>query len=147
MSDTINFYSTSGKYGSFSNFSRHPVKIYGKTWPTSEHAFQAQKFLDKGIQERIRKCSTPGEAAKMGRKRSLPLRKDWEKVKDNIMCEIVLAKFSQNKQQRTTLLYTGDSKLVEHTTNDSYWGDGGDGSGKNQLGKTLMKVRKELSGG
>ena len=27
---------------------------------------------------------------------------------------------------------------------DSYWGDGGDGSGKNQLGKTLMVVRGKL---
>ncbi len=29
---------------------------------------------------------------------------------------------------------------------DSYWGDGGDGSGKNMLGKILMRVRDELRG-
>jgi predicted NAD-dependent protein-ADP-ribosyltransferase YbiA (DUF1768 family) len=27
---------------------------------------------------------------------------------------------------------------------DSYWGDGGDGSGKNMLGKVLMRVRDDL---
>jgi hypothetical protein len=33
---------------------------------------------------------------------------------------------------------------VEHTTNDRYWGDGGDGSGKNRLGALLMELRAEL---
>ncbi len=32
----------------------------------------------------------------------------------------------------------------QHTANDRYWGDGGDGSGRNQLGLTLMRVRDEL---
>ena len=39
---------------------------------------------------------------------------------------------------------SGDAKLVEHTENDSYWGDGGDGSGRNMLGQILMQVRDEL---
>ena len=43
-----------------------------------------------------------------------------------------------------TLLATGDSTIVEHTENDAYWGDGGDGSGKNRLGQILMRVREKL---
>jgi hypothetical protein len=35
-------------------------------------------------------------------------------------------------------------KLVEHTSNDSYWADGGDGSGRNMLGRLLLRVRDEL---
>jgi predicted NAD-dependent protein-ADP-ribosyltransferase YbiA (DUF1768 family) len=31
--------------------------------------------------------------------------------------------------------------LVEHTSNDSYWADGGYGSGQNRLGFLLMKIR------
>ena len=42
------------------------------------------------------------------------------------------------------LMGTGDAKLVEHTENDDYWGDGGDGSGKNMLGQILMRIRAEL---
>ena len=42
------------------------------------------------------------------------------------------------------LLGTGEATLVEHTSNDAYWGDGGDGSGKNMLGQILMKIRDEL---
>jgi predicted NAD-dependent protein-ADP-ribosyltransferase YbiA (DUF1768 family) len=41
----IHFYSASGDYGCFSNFSRHPVFLKGKRWPTSEHYFQAQKEM------------------------------------------------------------------------------------------------------
>jgi len=80
----------------------------------------------------------------MGRDRKRPLRRDWEKVKDNIMREAVLAKFTQHEDLRAILLGTGDARLVEHTVNDSYWGDGGDGSGRNRLGEILMSVREEL---
>jgi N-glycosidase YbiA len=44
-------------------------------------------------------------------------------------------------------LATGDAKIVEHTENDAYWGDGGDGSGQNKLGQILMEVREELRHG
>ncbi|MFR3747673.1 NADAR domain-containing protein [Streptococcus sp.] len=42
------------------------------------------------------------------------------------------------------MLATGDGILIEHTRNDDYWADGGDGSGKNKLGLLLMQVREEL---
>ncbi len=142
--NVINFYSTQGEYGCFSNFSRHPVWLKGKSWPTSEHYFQAQKFAGTTHEEDIRKAKTPGLAAQMGRDRKRPLRRDWEAVKDGIMHEVVLAKFSQHADLKEVLLATGDAKLVEHTFNDSYWGDGGDGSGQNMLGQILMRVREEL---
>ncbi len=144
MSDSINFYSVSEDYGCFSNFSRHPIRLKNKTWPTSEHYFQAQKFHGTSREEEIRGAKSPMVAARMGRSRKHKLREDWESVKDGIMREAVLAKFTQHKELREILLGTGDAKLVEHTTNDSYWGDGGDGSGQNRLGQILMSVREEL---
>ncbi len=140
----IKFYQTAGQYGGFSNFSRHPVKLKGKTWPTSEHYFQAQKFIDTPHEEELRKIVRPSDVAKAGRDRSRPLRRDWESVKDGVMREVVLAKFSQHPELKETLLGTGDAKLIEHTVNDSYWADGGDGSGKNMLGIILMEVRQQL---
>jgi ribA/ribD-fused uncharacterized protein len=80
----------------------------------------------------------------MGRDRKRPLRRDWESVKDNVMYQALVAKFTQHDDLRQILLGTGDALLVEHTENDSYWGDGGDGSGKNRLGHLLMRVRTEL---
>lgn len=52
------------------------------------------------------------------------------------------AKFTQNPKILEKLLSTGNRPIVEHTVNDSYWGDGGDGSGKNRLGIILMELRE-----
>ncbi len=139
---TINFYRCTQAYGCFSNFSPHPVNMKGQVWPTSEHYFQSQKFVGTSHEEEIRKCDTPSKAAKMGR--SLPLRKDWESVKDDVMKEVIFAKFSQHTDLKEILLSTESATLIEHTTNDSYWADGGNGSGKNMLGKILMQAREQL---
>ena len=143
----IHFYSTAGEYGCFSNFSRNSIYLKGKRWPTSEHYFQSQKFAGESDEEEIRKAAKPSLAASIGRDRKRPLRRDWESVKEQVMLEALRAKFKQHEELKAILLGTGDAILVEHTANDSYWGDGGDGSGKNRLGQLLMKVREELLGG
>lgn len=142
--NTINFYSQNEEYGCFSNFSPHPVYIDNVCYSTTEHYFQSQKFTDEKYRLKIIKAETPSKAATLGRSRSIPLRKDWERIKDGIMLLAVRTKVEQHKDVYDTLMSTGNAVLVEHTKNDSYWGDGGDGSGRNQLGKTLMKVREEL---
>jgi ribA/ribD-fused uncharacterized protein len=144
MPDVINFYRVSGEFGCFSNFAPYPVRMDGKVWPTAEHYFQAQKFEAAEQREQIRKTKSPMIAARMGRDRKKPLRRDWESVKVAIMREVVRAKFTQHDDIRQILLSTGDATIVEHTQNDSYWGDGGDGSGKNMLGCILMEIREEL---
>lgn len=146
MTDTINFYSVSDEYGEFSNFAAFPIKLDGLVWPTSEHYFQAQKFDDVTYREKIRKAKTPMIAAQLGRDRKMKLRRDWESVKVDIMFKAVAAKFSQYQELKNQLLETGDARLVEHTDNDSYWGDGGNGQGRNMLGQLLMKVRDNLQG-
>lgn len=140
----IKFYRVSDEYGCFSNFSPHPFELGGKVWLTSEHYFQAQKFLDDKIQEEIRREKSPMIAARMGRDRNKPLRPDWETVKDEIMMHAVRAKFTQHADIRATLLSTGNANLIEHTANDRYWADGGDGSGRNRLGELLMQIREEF---
>jgi len=144
MVKVINFYRTGDEYGCFSNFAAYPVEIRGQVWPTSEHFFQAQKFAGSQHEEAIRSVKSPMIAARIGRNRSKPIRPDWEQVKDDIMREAVRSKFSQHRDLREILLATGDALIVEHTKNDSYWGDGGDGSGRNMLGRILAEVRVEL---
>jgi hypothetical protein len=63
------------------------------------------------------------------------------------MEKALIAKFTQHEDLRALLLGTGDAPLIEHTANDDYWGDGGDGSGANRLGILLMKVRQTLTKG
>lgn len=140
----IKFYRVNDQYGEFSNFAPFPFSDGETIWPTSEHYFQAQKFLDKAIQEKIRNLESPMAAALEGRNRNNPLRADWEDVKDDVMRYAVLEKFRQNPSLQSLLISTGDAEIIEHTTNDSYWADGGDGKGKNKLGKILMEVRDSL---
>ena len=144
MTGVVNFYSVGDEFGEFSNFAPYPFTLDGERWQTSEHYFQAQKFEDKSYKAKIRKSNSPLLAAQMGRDRKQKLRRDWESVKVEVMRAAVLAKFTQHEELRVLLLSTGDSKLVEHTENDDYWGDGGDGSGKNMLGRILMQVRESL---
>ncbi len=142
--DPILFYRVGERYGEFSNFAPFPIRLKNRTWPTTEHYFQAQKFAGTPSEEEIRRAKSPMIAARMGRSRRRPLRKDWEGVKDGIMLDALRAKFAQHAELKTLLLDTGEARIVEHTTNDSYWGDGGDGSGLNKLGQLLMRLRSEM---
>ena len=140
----IYFYKINEAYGCFSNFSHYGFELDGKWWMTSEHYFQAQKFHNTKYEEMVRLLDNPMKAAEMGRDRSLPLRKDWEEVKDAVMEKAVMEKFKQNKEIREVLLSTDQDSIVEKTTDDYYWGCGKDGSGQNKLGKILMRVREKL---
>lgn len=140
----IRFYTARGPRGGLSNFSRHAIRLKDKVWPTSEHYFQAQKFVGHPVEEMVRLAGTPTEAKKLGSTRRYYMRKDWDNVREEIMLEVLYAKFSQHADLRAMLLETGNAPLVEHTAKDSYWGDGGDGSGKNRLGICLGIVRQRL---
>ncbi|TQQ86134.1 NADAR family protein [Cronobacter sakazakii] len=144
MTQKIYFYRVNEPYGVFSNFHSTGFSVSEIWWPTVEHYFQAQKFHDEILREKIRSLTSPMEAAKVGRSRNYPLREDWELIKDDVMRFAVLKKFSQNDEAKNILLSTGGAELIEHTKNDRYWADGGDGTGKNMLGKILMETRTVL---
>ncbi|EOE5650614.1 NADAR family protein [Cronobacter sakazakii] len=144
MTQKIYFYRVNEPYGVFSNFHSTGFSVSEIWWPTVEHYFQAQKFHDEILREKIRSLTSPMEAAKVGRSRNYPLREDWELIKDDVMRFAVLKKFSQNDEAKNILLSTGGAELIEHTKNDRYWADGGDGTGKNMLGKILMETRSVL---
>jgi ribA/ribD-fused uncharacterized protein len=143
--DVIRFYRPTDPWGELSNFYPSPMTIDALTWATSEHYFQAAKFPGAPQAERVRLAATPAEAKVLGSDRTAPLRRDWTAVRDAVMRTALTAKFTQHDDLRTLLLGTGDAVLVEHTERDSYWGDGGDGSGVNRLGLLLMEVRAELA--
>ena len=131
-----------GKYYFLSNFFEAPVVYDGIAYKNNEAAFQAAKVLDSDIRKQFATLD-PSSAKRKGR--HVTLRGDWEKVKYDIMYEICLAKFSQNEDLKAKLLATGDEYLEEgNTWGDRIWGTV-NGVGENHLGKTLMRVREELS--
>ena len=134
------------KYRFLSNFYMSEYKLNGKSYYTVENGFQSYKTDPPD--ERIRVAGTPSEAKRLGR--LVPLRSDWEEIKDKVMHEHVLAKFSQNDDLKQLLIKTNDAVLCEDNTwHDNYWGDCTCDKcqfieGKNMLGKILMKVREQL---
>ena len=169
---TINFYSATAEFGVFSNFYPSKVVYNGKEYPTSEHAFQAAKFDYPGASaasleyaELIRKEPSPAKifflakqkdlsglqwrveltkTIKKYRDKGVVLRPNWDSLKVGIMRDILRVKFSLKGKLCDQLLQTDGCTLVEHTSRDKFWGDGGNGSGKNMLGKLLAEVRQEL---
>lgn len=141
------FYNKDNKYTYFlGNFFPTNIHIWNMRFLCAEAAFQAAKFMD---QPKIaaRFIHLDGEEAwRLGQKLSYQQRKDWYQVRENIMLEVLRAKFQQHVDLTELLLSTGDAYLVEHTHRDAFWADGGDGTGKNRLGYLLMQVRGELGG-
>lgn len=145
--NVIFFYGDSEAYGFFGNFSNHPVILRGKYWPTSEHFYQGIRFEGTEKEDIVRALPTPLQTFKFVRDPLNPSRPDWMAIRDDRMLEVIRAKADQHPAIRAALLATGDAEIVEHSTNDSYWADGGDGSGVNRLGKIWMQVRDELRAG
>ena len=128
-----------GEYEFLSNFYQAPVECFGYHFKNSEAAFQAVKCPDRMAEF----CDlSPKEAKRLGR--TIELRSDWESVKDEIMYEVCLAKFTQNIDLMQKLLDTGNAELIEgNTWGDRTWGVC-NGIGENRLGKTLMFIRAQL---
>ena len=134
-----------GRFGFLSNMHPAAFEWDGRTYRNSEAAFQSAKSLDPAVRDRFSEMT--GFVAKREGKK-VQLRRDWERVKDEIMMEIVRAKFSQNPDLLKKLIGTGDMELVEgNAWHDTYWGvDAATGEGENHLGIILMCVRAELGG-
>ena len=130
-----------GEYFFLSNFYPTKIKYNGIQYLNNEAAFQAQKCTT--MEDRIKfSYLNPSDAKKLGRR--IILRNDWESVKISIMREIVFEKFKQNPHLTEKLLDTGNVYLEEgNDWGDRIWGTV-NGVGRNELGKILMEVRKEI---
>jgi ribA/ribD-fused uncharacterized protein len=143
--DCIEFSSKTPTYQELSNFWYNPFDLDGKTWPTVEHYFQAQKFPgDPVLQEKIRNAKTPLSAKRLGKTKSDHFLANWNDVRDAVMLKALTAKFAQNPSLATILKSTGTAQLREKSLSDSYWGTGRNGCGRNRMGTLLHQVRKEL---
>lgn len=136
-----------GKYAFLSNFYAVPVTYKGHKYPSAENAYQAQKTDNLDVIKSLIRCDSK-EATVIGKR--VRLKPDWNDTKQDIMYEIVKAKFDQHKALQTELRNTADAYLVEgNEWHDNYWGccycdKCADEVAHNHLGKILMQVRKEL---
>jgi len=135
------------EYRFLSNFHVKEFTYKGKTYQSSEHAYQAFKATNEEDHEFVRMSPTPNDAKKRGQK--ITMRLDWNTIKFNVMREVLIEKF-KDEELKQLLLATGDAYLEE----TNYWHDNVWGNctcdtcqhykSQNNLGKTLMEIRKNL---
>lgn len=140
----IFFYKEFGPYGYLASYSNHGFEKNGIYWKTVEHYYQAQKFDDILVKEKIINAPTPKIASQIGRSKEYKLRNDWDNIKNKVMYEAVLAKFMAHPDIAKKLIETGDEDIIEATEKENYWGCGPNKNGKNIYGKILCQVRTEL---
>jgi len=138
------------EYAFLSNFYVKTFSFCDIMWPSVEHAFQAAKTADFLMQEHIQTANTPKEAKRRGR--NIKLRDDWEQVKNQIMANILHAKF-RDPDLRNRLIRTNPKELIEgNYWHDNYWGICTcykchlQKRKLNVLGRLLMKERNFLMG-
>jgi len=141
----IRFLSKVDEWKDFSNLSSHKIEMEGRTWKSVEHYYQYKKFekSDKEFAEIIRETSTPRNAKMLAMKNN-NFPKTWFKENMTILEEAVTKKFESHPKLAEFLLSTKNQELIEANPDDYFWGEGKDGTGKNMMGKLLMKVRTNL---
>jgi ribA/ribD-fused uncharacterized protein len=142
---TICFFSQSETHREFSNFAPFAIDLDDARWATVEHYYQAQKFADPQLRQKIRKAEKPAIAKNLADKHKAAIRPDWDAVKDEVMYRAVRRKFELHAELRALLLATGEEDIAESAPNDYYWGVGREGTGQNRLGKIIERIRAELS--
>lgn len=140
----ILFYKTNDPQGFLNNFYPSRIYVYNRWWKNVEAPYQSRKTIDKEEIDAIWAAEKPKQARDLGQK--VKIVAYWDEMKDMVMYDCVLAKFTQNHDLLKKLLETGDAELIEDSPVDWYWGWGKDHTGQNKLGQILMEVREELQG-
>ena len=141
---TIRFYRASGQYGFLSNLFKRSLKFEDRIFPASEYAYLFGKFKDEEAREWAMKAPKPHLISILAHGLfSWDIVDNWSKKKIDRMYKVLQAKFL-DEELKEKLLETGDAVLIEESKTDAFWGIGKKGTGKNMLGKLLMKIRNEL---
>ena len=116
---------------------------------------KAECFKDRKIAEKILATGEVAQIKALGRLVSNYNESYWNGVRQIIVFEGLLAKFSQNEELKERLKSTGNDILAECAVRDRIWGIGlsmkdpdrletDKWNGQNLLGYTLMMVRERL---
>ena len=141
---SVDFYREEGELGYLANYSNYGFTVDGVYYPTAEHFYQASKFDNPEIIQKILSCKTAREAASVGRDRNNKWIDHFKDIKLDKMYQAVYEKFQQNPDIRKKLIETGDEEIREMTDQESFWGVGPQLDGENHMGEILMRVREEL---
>lgn len=156
--EIVFFYNKDPTNREFTNEYEVEFSMEGYTFKSAEHAFQAYKaqmFGDMDIFNKILKAKSAQSAKAFGKKVKDFEQAEWDGKREEIMRDILRAKFTQNPELRKKLVETEYKTLANADPRDSFWGIGTSSTtsiaknpakwkGQNILGEMLMEVRTSL---
>lgn len=152
------FYLADKENGYLSNWYISYFEVEGVVFSSTEQYlmnYKAKLFQDSKVANDIMGTDDLGTVKKLGRQVKRYDEGIWSICRQLVLEEGLRAKFSQNEDLRQKLLATGDTILAECSKKDKIWGIGMDiddpgrfemasWDGESLLGRSLMKIRKEL---
>ena len=156
----IGFHNPAEENGYLSNWYLSSFIVAGRSYSSMEQYMMEQKALlfgDTTIAGQIMETDDVARIKELGRLVSGYDDHIWNGVRQIVIYEGLLAKFSQNVELKEQLLATGDAVLAECAVKDRIWGIGlsmtdpdrhntAKWKGQNLLGYALMMVRRALKG-
>ena len=137
-----------------SNFFKCDFVFNGQPYSCVEQGYQCTKAKicgDEKAYHEILKCTLPTDMKRIGG--SILTTEKWERLKLEVMEDLIFCKFRQNQTLYNCLINTRPLNLIECTT-DYFWGSGclfgsialdeGCWEGQNYMGKILVRVRTQL---
>lgn len=154
----ICFHNPEEENGYLSNWYLSTFIIDNITFSSMEQYMMYKKaiqFEDTKIANEILEETDVAKIKKLGRMVSSYDESIWNGVRQIIVYQGLIAKFSQNNELKEKLKFTGDLDIVECSVKDLIWGiglsmndanrfDKSKWRGQNLLGYTLMLVREQL---
>lgn len=123
-----------------------PIHYQGVDYPTLTHAYQAQKTAEPNERDDLLEAPTVDVALRIGR--TVELRPDWAKVREQVMLDLLRAKFARGNWLARRLLRKRGEIVAWNDEHDIFWGKcrcrKHRGQGEDVLGRLLMQVRTEL---
>ncbi|KAL1742815.1 hypothetical protein HDZ31DRAFT_42386 [Schizophyllum fasciatum] len=132
-------------YPGWMQHSAHRVIYNGCEYPSAHHLYEALRFEGReDIQRMIR--AVPAHATNdVVMRHQAAANPIFDETYMQRLGEVLYLKFTQHPDLALQLLSTRGTELVYNDFNDSHWGIGPDGSGRNEFGKALMQLRDILA--
>lgn len=154
----ICFHNVDEEHGYLSNWYASPFTVDDVAFSSVEQFMmyrKAMRFCDEKAAQKICATNNPAEIKELGRQVLNYDERVWAGVRQIVVYEGLLAKFSQNEDLRDKLKATGKTVLAECAVKDLIWGvglsmtdpnrfDTTKWKGQNLLGYTLMMVRERI---
>lgn len=157
---TLAFGGALSEFNTFSNWSPAKFEYNDHMYVSLEQAYMHTKALDNGDAESAKKImynTDPREIKFLGSKVDMTDIAKWDESREELMLNLLRAKFSQNPEMKAELLQTGERKLGE-TGRDGFYSvglplthgkvrDPESWTADSKLGSALETIRQEFING